>query len=411
MIPAGEVSFHPHSFGDPDGRLFRWQGELYRGIRTEKSAFYSRLFQDGVIQRLVDRGLFVKSEVTDLAIDGYALVIHHRTVPFPSYPNEWCGEMFRDAVLAVLDLGLELARDNLTLKDHHLWNLLFDGNRPVYVDLTSIIPNQDGVRWPNYDKFCRSCLYPLLVMASGYERIARHLLPDYEGVQRAEAEALANQSPRSIRKLLSYRPRNSSSPTDYLRELRELVGKIEWPVGTASVEIQPGSLETLLRDLHPQSVLDIASLGGSGAKLAARAGIQALYFESDPERVAQVYRETRANALILPLVMDFTKPTPSIGFSGHYSIAASERFQCEMVLAHDLVHRLVFERYLNFEQITEGLATFTKRWAVVDFTPRVSERFPSYNLDNFCDALRKRFRRVDAGGRESNGVTRVLCEK
>ncbi len=33
VIPQDGVDFHPHSFGDPAGRLFRWNGEIYRGIR------------------------------------------------------------------------------------------------------------------------------------------------------------------------------------------------------------------------------------------------------------------------------------------------------------------------------------------------------------------------------------------
>ncbi len=362
--------------------------------------FIPGLFQEGVIQRLVDRGLFVKSEVTDLTMDGYELVIHHHTIPFPSYPNEWCAAMFQDAVLAVLDLGLELACENLTLKDHHLWNLIFDGSHPVYVDLTSIVPIKDGVYWPNYDKFCRSCLFPLLVMASGYDRIARHLLPDYEGVQPTEVAALTSEASRSIRKLLSYRPKNSSSPTEYLKELRDLVGKIEWPASTGQADIQPDSLETLLRDLRPRSVLDIASPGGSGAKLAARAEIPSVYFESDSARVTRVYREARGNPRILPLVMDFTKPTPSIGFGSHYSMAASERFPCEMVLAYDLVHHLMFERYLNCEQITEGLSAFTTRWAVVEFTARVP-------MDELRESLRRRFNRVEVIANTSV----LVCEK
>jgi hypothetical protein len=89
--------------------------------------------------------------------------------------------------------------------------------------------------------------------------------------------------------------------------------------------------------------------------------------------------------------MDFTKPTPSIGFGGHYSIAASARFSCEMVLALDLVHRLASERYLNFDQITEGLAAFSNRWAVV-------ESAPGQSVAELRAALGKRFHRVDLAG-------------
>jgi hypothetical protein len=40
-----------------------------------------------------------------------------------------------------------------------------------------------------------------------------------------------------------------------------------------------------------------------------------------------------------------------------------------MVLALGLVHQIVFKRYLNFEQIGQGFALFSKRWLVVEFVP------------------------------------------
>ena len=51
LIPSDEVEFHPHSFGDPQVRLFRWRGEIYRGISSQYALFYRRLFEDKVIQR------------------------------------------------------------------------------------------------------------------------------------------------------------------------------------------------------------------------------------------------------------------------------------------------------------------------------------------------------------------------
>ena len=161
--------------------------------------------------------------------------------------------MFKDATLAVLGLATELAKAGFILKDHHLWNITFDATQPVYVDLTSIVPLNNAVSWPNYEKFCRYCLYPLALMAAGHDRIARHLLPDYEGVQRAEAEALLADAPRALRKLVSYRPKHS----DYLKELRELIGQIELPVSPARNEKQPVALENILRKLRPNSILDI----------------------------------------------------------------------------------------------------------------------------------------------------------
>ena len=61
-VPTEEVVFHPHSFADDAGRVFRWNDKLWRGIASENASFFDRLFRDGTIQALVDRGPVGRSE-------------------------------------------------------------------------------------------------------------------------------------------------------------------------------------------------------------------------------------------------------------------------------------------------------------------------------------------------------------
>jgi len=110
-----EVTFHPHSYGDPAGRVFLWNGELYRGIRSEWAPFFTQLLQNGVIERLTDRGLLVDTQPTLLSLDGFEIVVRHRYVPFTSYPEEWCATMLKDAALTIIDLLVELERYGLGL--------------------------------------------------------------------------------------------------------------------------------------------------------------------------------------------------------------------------------------------------------------------------------------------------------
>src|SRR5262245_5200851 len=181
-ISYDQVKFHPHSFADPDGRLFWLNGELYRAISLEKTPFFERLFDDATIADLTKRDLLVHSERTNLTLEGYGMVVHHQLVPFVSYPNEWCAAMFKDAALTYLNLLEELIPRGLTLKDTHPWNLLFEGAKPVYVDFTSIRPLALDSGGPDYNKFCRYYVYPITLMAREHGRIARYLLPDYEGI-------------------------------------------------------------------------------------------------------------------------------------------------------------------------------------------------------------------------------------
>lgn len=434
-IPPGGVDFHPHSFADSHGRLFRWKGELYRGIRGGQAAFFSRLFRDGVIQRLVDLGLLIETEPTALKLEGYELIVRHKNVPFPSYSNEWCAGMLKDASVRMLDLQIELTRQNLSLKDAHPWNILFDGCNPVFVDLTSIVPLRESSAWPAYDEFCRFCYYPLILMCHGRERIARCLMAEYEGVLRSDLSMLPRRfalSPFAFRKVIDrvLKPVRLLKKTDtqssqliFLQRLKRDVERINVPQNPRNLS-QPSAaeqaLQRILKRLRPGSVLDIDRRGGRHSIQAARLGSQVVYFGTDNTIVSELYRSAQSEGLnILPLVMDFIKPTPSIGYSGHYTVAATERIKCDMVLAFSIIEHLVFDRYLNFDLIAEGISSFSNRWAVVEFVPpehlsdsrKSRDSFKWYTLENLVNAIRKYFSSVEVINLYSGSRAFLLCSK
>ena len=434
-IPSREMGFHPHSFADSAGRLFAWKGELYRGIKAESARFFSELLNNGVIQSLIEAGLLVETEQSNLSADGFEMVVHHKRVPFVSYPNEWCADMLKDAALLMLDLEIELTKRGLELKDGHPWNILFDGCKPVYVDLTSIQPARDKAVWSAYDEYCRFCYYPLILMCYGQERIARCLVSEYDGVRREDLSILTRRlafSPFLLAKILRRASRQITRSTgrlSFLTRLKEDLQKMRPPHNhhkQSDLLTQQGgianerALYEVLDELRPQSVLDVSGAEGSYSIQAARRAGKVVSFETDPARVTRLYREARKESLpILPLVMSFVKPTPSAGYSGHYAMAATERFKCDLVLAFSLVDELVFERYFNFELIAEGLSSFSNRWLLVEFISREDkrvsakwgDRFAWYTLDNFISNLRDWFHRVTILPDGAKDRALLLCEK
>jgi hypothetical protein len=449
MIPLHEVSFHPHSFADPDGRLFLWGGQLYRGISFDQAPLFSRLFRDGTIQALVDGGLLIESHLTQLSIEGYAAVVRHKHVPFTSYPQEWCAAMLKDAALTIVNLAAELAARDLTLKDAHPWNLLFDACKPIYVDLTSIAPSDGHVGWPAYEEFCHFCLYPLMLMAHGHDRVARSLLPEYGGVQRRELEPLAGGAARPLydlsrlvangtgRALSLFRRGGGHTRSSFLNRIREEIEGLNVNSYDTRAPVDNGApgaasagrddsvedleiLQRILAELKPSSVLDLSGSGGLYSRMAASACGRVVAFDMDSGSVTRLYNESRDRGWsILPLMVDFMKPTPSVGYSSHYLIAATDRLKCEMVLALALVSRAVFERSLTFDLVVEGLALFSTRWVVVEFAPPAGasprdgrwDRLSWYTLDNFTEALKKRFRSVGVTACGPGPRALLLCEK
>jgi hypothetical protein len=439
-IPVDEIEFHPHSFADVDGRLFTRRGELFRGISRNRSHFYTQLFETGLIRKLVAMGLLVDSEISSESSEEYELLVRHRKLPFISYPNEWPAPMLKDAALLFLDLLIELTPHGLTLKDGHPWNILFDGPRPVYVDLTSIIQSESNTG-PALDEFSRFCLYPLFVMANGHERIARCLISEYEGVLRSEAMALSRvrsiptrfvlnrlkgKASRILSSLLPKIHQDESNSLSFLRSLRKDVESLEIPTEPVGWTLEEGSetnrngrLSKLLSRVNPSSVLAVGNVAASETYCIANGRRRVVSLETNSLKAARLYNNARTNDLpILSLVMDFVKPTPSIGYSNHYSIAANERLKCDLVYAPSLVDALVRKNYLRFEIIAEGLSLFSKRWLLVGF-PRPDSNwsrdtrigFSWYTFDNFVDSLKKYFRTIESVSPDGESTVLLLCEK
>jgi SAM-dependent methyltransferase len=474
-IPLTEVKFHPHSFGDYHVRLFQWQGELYRGISAEGVPFFSELFESGVIENLIQQGLLIDSQITPLFMDGYEMVVRHRYISFPSYPHEWCGAMFKDAALTIINLAIALAEEGFCLGDAHPWNVLFDleTNQPIFIDLGSIGKVNDS-RWLAYDEFCQFCLYPLILISQGQEKIGRLLLCEDRGVLKSDLllltqgsvstgyssntsilsklEAFLRQilppsSRQYLRKSLSsinlLSSRKNNSQEDFLENVRqkshlEFLKQVKADVGAQGLRpnlrpnlhpnfssqeestIKQQNIHKILTELEPASVLDIGCGNGWYSQLAARMGSKVIAFDRNEACITQLYYDSCSGHLpILPLIMDFTKPTPSRGLAEHWAIAASKRFQCNLVMALGILDDIVLQQRLNFEQIVEGLSQFSKKSAIVEFIPSensefadlYSDRVSWYDLDNAIAALKKEFPKVTVLPSYPEGRVLLLCEK
>ena len=425
QIPLDEIDAVNLSAVDQSGTVFRWRDGFYRALKSEAAPFYAGLFQKGTIQRLTDRGLLVESELAPLSLAGFACVVRHRKIPFVSFPYEWCAPMIRDAAHAVLDLLTELAGDGLTLKDGHLFNSLFDGCQPIHVDLTSIVPAEPHGHWPGAAEFRARCIHPLLLMEQGDDRLARMLMFEELDVTRADVHRWhrAGIGANSMRRLVKdfggaiwqqFR-QSLLGRIDGVEELRaELGARSSSPAETSVVSRIPDpderAIRELLERLRPRTVLDVGCNSGAYSHLAAHAGASVVSFDKNPTRVAELYRNARRERLdVLPLVMDFCRPTPSSGPLNYWSRGATERLRCEMVLAIDLLPSLIEKRGMHFREIAAGLAAFSTRWTVVGF-PNPSH--PTQDRpEGLVESLKREFRSVEAVPGEAARDLLFLCEK
>ena len=424
IIPDHEIETHPASVVDESGKLFTWDNELYRALSSEATALGRRLFAEGLIPRLVDRGLLIETELTDYSLAKFESVVWHRRVPFVSYCFEWSPEMLRDAALLVLDLNIELANQGLGTQDAHPWNVLFDGSRPVYVDFGSLCEMTPTVPWMAIEEFNRYFLRPLKLYSMGHVRIPRWFLHDLRaGVLESDLSSVIDRSSGGSRMSsiarqvlsplrqsaldtakritpvgLKTKIRNwardvnksrhlvSGTRVDTLRRLRNQVGQVplrsrktEWsdydkhdlPLTPAeSWTPKQTHVHQFLEKIKPTTVLDMASNRGWWSKLARQCGASVVAFDTDDVCIDLLYKDVRGtNQPILPLVLDATNPSPGYGLHAHQMLPAVDRLSCQLVMALAVTHHLVFKLGLNFELIAEAMDAFSERWLIVEFVP------------------------------------------
>ena len=361
--------------------------------------------------------------------------------------------MLRDAALLTIDLSLKLAENNLGIIDIHAYNVIFDGPKPYYVDLTAIEPVDDLKQpLPSYSiqSFREFFVYPLRLMAKGWGRPTRLLLHDFDnGIHEKDYQELLNYPPNPIRRsnlrqklkhivpqggrqfardVVARATRNvagaasgSMGRVENLHRLRQEILDInvdlpcnEWtdyykndfpPLDDpATWGDKRKNVDRVLTELSPSTVLDMGSNRGWHSQLAARRGAKVVAFDIVESSVELLYRDVKkSRADVLPLVLNVKNPSPGLGVLNSWLLNATERLRCDLVLCLALTHHLALREYLTFAQISEMLAAFAKRWLVVEFVPREdhwckqmwSDRFPEYTLEAFKSALGRHFRKVE----------------
>jgi hypothetical protein len=400
----------------------------------------------------VDRGLLIETAINPMTLADYDLVVQHRQVPFVSYPQEWCPAMFKRAVRHIVDLALELAGHGLMLKDAHPWNVLYEGTAPVYVDWGSIVSIEESGPWSGLDEFHRFCLNPLRLMSRNLGHIARAMLPTDVGVTDSDVGALCGELPsrgpagiRSRQRLarlsesIRDRLKNSAGPqrslAEVFRRLREEVEGVPVPEGAVSTPIatrrdrrtasdvqgeRMAVLRRVIRSLNPSTMLAIGGRDVMEVIAPPPCDASLVAFGVDPSWVTDLYRQVDDERwAILPLMMDITKPTPSIGWGSHWAIDARERFRCQLVVAADCVPHLAKTRQFSPPLIVDGLAAFASKWLIVEW-PNPAELShsagssgagPGFRCEEFASALGKEFGLVRLIPVPQAATTVIVCER
>lgn len=413
------------TFRDPAGQLLLTQAHALRRVRSA-AAEEARAFLDSALRRDLERsGDLVRSELADPvpatepgSQNGDFWLRHPRIDPI-SYPWEWTPAQWRAAAELTLLIAAKAIDAGWTLKDATPLNVLFDGPRPVFVDVLSFERRDPHSNvWLAYGQFVRTFLLPLVAAKylswpleatmfsrDGYEPGALYrALPRWtrlnpalldvvtlaalfegKGAKPQKAKSAAAQSGKTGRSvdpalaahILHKRLKRLGKQ---IRGAAAGEGNSQWSryVQTAS-HYQPADIEDkqqFVRDtLHtcrPARVLDIGANTGTYSQMAAAAGAQVVALDSDTAALEQLWQSAAGQKMpIAAMVANIARPTPAAGWRNREQLSLLDRLAgvFDMVLMLAVIHHLILREQLPLGHIGELCAGLTNRWLIVEWVP------------------------------------------
>ena len=413
MTPSPASQFR--TFRDPAGSLRIDADRVLRTVRPEFAGATQSFLDSALAQDLTESGWMVPTQSLGLQDDG-SLELEHRRIFFPSYPWEWCAEQWVDAAVLTLEICDKLLDHGLILKDATPLNILFDGARPVLVDVLSIEPREaSNPIWIAYGQFVRTFLLPLMAhkylgwpleasrnRRDGYEPDALYpYLPfakKWLGPARSfvTLPVMMDRMGRGVKGVPQIRFSDDASVAILrarLRGLKETVIKLgaakkqsHWSDYTEhrnhyadeDSARKRSFVKAALEFSRPRTVLDIGANTGEFSRLAADAGARVIAVDTDAASTGIDYEEARAGRRqILPLHADFARPTPAAGWRNRESLSlldrCRERFDCVMMLG--LLHHLLVTDQIPLSEIAHLVFEMSPRWVIVEWIPPTDPKF------------------------------------
>lgn len=169
------IQYSHKSMVDDFGRVFFYNNRVFRQISKEKESICLELLNSEMFKELAKRELIPQTFVSDEFPESKQLILEHERV-VESLQHEWTFQMFKDAALMVLEINDICNKYGYELKDAHTLNVLFNNNKPVFVDIGSIDVIRSKNHWIAYEEFLNSFFIPLLFWSKNELLIVRKLL-------------------------------------------------------------------------------------------------------------------------------------------------------------------------------------------------------------------------------------------
>lgn len=315
---------------------------------------------------------------------------------FISYPFEWCDAHLHLAGQLTLDISRRILADGYELKDASAWNVIFEGNRPVFCDHLSFQPIATS-QWWAFGQFARQFLLPLAV--SGRRGLKPHQIYSTfrDGIQPDAARELLGLSRYLTRYwplMLGSKLAPQSAIAAPLKEGKSLHGSLygfcqfllnggkpkqvdsHWAgyismrhhyTDVASTQ-KKNKVGEWLENTKPKWVVDLGCNTGEFAKLAAGTGSEVIAVDLDHDSIQKLVLSLGNITKIHPLVSNLGDMSGGRGWCGDEFPSLMTRLQqrADMVMMLALIHHLAISEGVYLQKVAQMAAHITREFAIVE---------------------------------------------
>lgn len=429
-------SSHFTSFRDPTGNLFLVDSRVIRLVTPEGQDDLQAFLKSGVSRKFFDSGRVVRSWQIDkehqhllpkpimeaLSCKGKedVILLEHEKIPFSSYPYEWAPEMLHAAASLTLELAQELQSQGLGMKDATPYNILFNGPKPVFVDILSFEKRDPrDPTWLPYAQFIRTFILPLQASRHLGIGIDQLLMTKRDGVEPEELYRWLRPFKRMIPPCLTlvtlptwlgsahkpsdtsiYRKKLLKDPEKAAFVLRSIFSGLNRALARSkplsrkstwsdymeggntytsdTFQAKEAFVERALDEHAPKTVLDIGCNTGHFSMLAARHGSRVVAIDYDAVVIGQVWQKAMETGLnILPLVVNITRPSPALGWNNqeHSSFLQRAQGSFDMILMLAVLHHMLVTERVPLPEILRVISGITADLVVLEYVDRMDPMF------------------------------------
>ena len=429
----------PSSYRDPAGYVFRQDGLVYRLITQEGKSAYEGLMNSGLYATLIQKNILLPH--TEMPADfngptGYRILLPEQ-LPFISYAWEWSFDQLKDAALLTLEAGRLALEHGMMLKDATPYNVQWHNGALTFIDTLSFEPYTDGKPWIAYRQFCESFLAPLLLMHYRKQSLQQLQLAWPEGIPLQTVRALLPIKSRlsmltwmhiHLHAKYAAKPVNAKERTVQvsLAKTKQLLSSLEMLVRSLKLE-DTGTTwgdyykEAATRDdylIQKEKIIqqwtseltgirqavDFGSNNGSFSLPIAAKGIFTIAADGDPVAVNKLYKKIRHEQIrhMIPLIMDFTNPSPAMGFGNEERDAFLSRIGDQNLgLCLAFIHHLCIGKNIPLTKIAALFSRITS-WLIIEWVPKTDEKvkvllankkdiYNEYTVENFETLFAEKF--------------------